>query len=79
MSYANANQHSAGNTHFGIGSILSRIGAAYHEVADMFGRYRVFRQTQDELSALSDRQLADIGMNRSMITRIAMDAAQGGK
>lgn len=78
MSYTQINQSAAGNAHSVIGSLLGRVGAALNEVQDMLGRYRVFRQTYDELSALSDRQLADLGLHRSMITRIAMDAAQGG-
>lgn len=79
MSYAHANQHATGNNVSGLGAIRNWIGSIYHETVDMLGRYRVFRQTYDELSALSNRQLADLGINRSMITRIAMDAAQGGK
>lgn len=77
MSFAHIDQHEAGNTQSALGALAGRIGAALHELQDMIGRYRVFRQTYDELSALSDRQLADLGLHRSMITRIAMDAAQG--
>lgn len=79
MSYANANHHATEGNRFGLGAVLGNIGNALREAQDMFGRYRVFRQTYDELSALSNRQLADLGIHRSMITRIAMDAAQGGK
>lgn len=79
MSYAHANQHATGNHVSGLGAILNRVSSLYHETVDALGRYRVFRQTYDELSALSNRQLADLGINRSMITRIAMDAAQGDK
>jgi uncharacterized protein YjiS (DUF1127 family) len=77
MSFAHITQHDAGNTRSAFGALFSRIGAVFHDVQDMIGRYRVFRQTYDELSALSDRQLADLGLHRSMITRIAMDASQG--
>ena len=34
-----------------------------------------FRATYDELSALSDRDLGDLGISRSEITRIAREAA----
>lgn len=36
---------------------------------------RVYRNTYNELMALSDRDLADIGISRSMIPSIAMEAA----
>ena len=40
-----------------------------------FAQYRVYRQTRAELSALSDRELSDIGVSRSEITSIATSAA----
>ena len=40
-----------------------------------FARYRMYRRTVNELSALSDRDLADLGLQRSMIRRLAMQAA----
>ncbi|MGB3553166.1 MAG: DUF1127 domain-containing protein [Jannaschia sp.] len=42
-----------------------------------WGKWRVYRRTVDELSMLSDRDLADLGLNRSMIERIAIEAAYG--
>jgi uncharacterized protein YjiS (DUF1127 family) len=38
--------------------------------------YRVYRQTLDELSALSDRELMDLGMSRSEIRRVSLEAAK---
>lgn len=35
-----------------------------------------FRKTYNELNKLSTRELEDIGINRSMITRVAMDQAK---
>ncbi len=39
-------------------------------------RRRVERQTYRELAALSDRELSDLGMNRTMIASIAREAAK---
>jgi uncharacterized protein YjiS (DUF1127 family) len=46
-------------------------------VADAWRRYRLFRRTYDELNALSTRELDDLGISRSMITRLAHEAAYG--
>ena len=40
-----------------------------------FAQYRVYRQTVRELSALSDRNLADLGLSRSMIRSVARETA----
>ncbi|MDU9002549.1 DUF1127 domain-containing protein [Sedimentitalea todarodis] len=37
--------------------------------------YRVYRRTLHELSALSDRDLADLGLRRSILKRVAYQAA----
>ncbi len=39
-------------------------------------RRAAYRVTRDELMRLSDRDLADLGIHRSNITRIALEAAQ---
>ena len=44
---------------------------------DMIARRKVYRQTLRELKSLSGRELEDLGMHRSMITRIAIEAAYG--
>ncbi len=41
-----------------------------------FADYRVFLRTRDELQALSDRELADLGMTRFNIDTVARDAAR---
>ena len=40
-------------------------------------KYRQYRQTVNELSALSDRDLADMGMGRSFIKRMAIESVYG--
>ncbi|QXT41246.1 DUF1127 domain-containing protein [Gymnodinialimonas ceratoperidinii] len=46
-------------------------------VAQSYGNWRVYRRTLNELNQLSNRELADLGMNASMIKRIALEAAYG--
>lgn len=38
---------------------------------------RIYRRTVRELNALSTRDLNDLGINRTMISRIALEAAYG--
>ncbi|MCG7630406.1 DUF1127 domain-containing protein [Epibacterium sp. MM17-32] len=42
---------------------------------EKIAQYRVYRQTLTELNALSGRELADLGLNRSMLKRVALEAA----
>ncbi|PWJ13273.1 protein of unknown function [Jannaschia seohaensis] len=52
-------------------------GARLSALREAWGRWRLYRRTHAELSKLSNRDLADLGLNRSMIKSIAMDAAYG--
>lgn len=49
----------------------------FKSVREGLERRRVYRQTLSELRALSNRELADLGIHRSMITRVAHEAAYG--
>ena len=40
-----------------------------------YGKWRTYRNTVSELSALSNRDLADLGLSRSMIRGVALEAA----
>lgn len=40
-----------------------------------FAHYRLVRRTYNELNALSNRELADMGLHRSQITSLAIEAA----
>ena len=57
--------------------LSGRFGALLAAVRLSLRRRKVFRQTMRELNALSTRELADLGLSRSMITRIALEAAYG--
>lgn len=59
---------------FGVIRRLSKLLADAREARQ---RNRVFRQTLKELNALTNRELADLGISRSMITRVAQEAAYG--
>ncbi|MCV2868984.1 DUF1127 domain-containing protein [Defluviimonas sp. WL0002] len=57
--------------------LTDRIGAFLRNLQDARGRHKVYRQTVKELSALTERELLDLGISPSMITSIAMEAAYG--
>ena len=44
-------------------------------LAARFAWYRNYRRTLDELAMLSDRDLADLGLHRSLIADVAREAA----
>jgi len=56
---------------------ISAIRDAIVGLADTWNRYVVYRKTYEELSALSTRELQDLGIARSMITRLAYESAYG--
>jgi uncharacterized protein YjiS (DUF1127 family) len=43
-----------------------------------FAKWRLFRRTLAELQSLSNRELVDLGLHRSMVRGIALDAVYGG-
>ncbi|SEN59183.1 protein of unknown function [Gemmobacter aquatilis] len=54
-----------------------RLNTLVVEAKKFVARRAIFKQTQRELNALSARELADLGIHRSMITRLAQEAAYG--
>ncbi len=57
--------------------IVDRISATITALRDSYQRYKMYRQTLNELSALSDRDLHDLGLHRSSIGAVAQEAAYG--
>ena len=49
----------------------------FASLADKFRRYTLYRNTLRELDSLSDRDLLDLGLSRSMVETVAHDAAYG--
>lgn len=48
-----------------------------HPQAEAYAAWRVYRNTLAELNELSVREMADLGINPSMVRRIALEAAYG--
>lgn len=57
--------------------LADRFAAFFKSVAESQRRRKVYNQTVRELKGLSSRELADLGIHRSMISRIAAEAAYG--
>lgn len=68
MAYSDTAQTSAVS---GFGNITS----VFDTLAARVAAYRLFRETFNSLSALSDHELADLGLNRSELYSIAKTAA----
>jgi uncharacterized protein YjiS (DUF1127 family) len=59
----------------GIAAFSAAGGSLFARITDALARRRVYKQTYSELSALSTRELTDLGISRSMISRLAYEAA----
>jgi uncharacterized protein YjiS (DUF1127 family) len=60
-------------------NLFQRISEFRARVAAASAQRKLYTQTVNELSALSNRDLADLGLSRSMITGIALESAYGVK
>lgn len=70
MAYVNA-------TRSATAGLADRISALVVDLKEGLRRRRIYKQTVRELNSLSSRELADLGIHRAMITRIALEAAYG--
>lgn len=57
--------------------LADRISASFNGIFANLAHARMARKTVRELSALSTRELDDLGINRSMIKSVAYAAAHG--
>ena len=69
MAYASNTQSAARN------GLATRFDALLIDIRARLARRRVFNQTLHELSQLSNRELADLGLSRTEIRRVAWQAA----
>ena len=53
------------------------MGSPFASLTKAIARRRAYYRTRSELNALSQRELDDLGIERSMITRLALEAAYG--
>ena len=65
----------AHTSHVAHGGIVERLNAAVTSLKAAFARRQVYNQIHRELEELSDRDLADLGIHRSTIHQIAIEAA----
>ncbi len=59
------------------GTITERFQGFVKDLRVALDRRAVYNRTIRELRALSNRDLADLGLSREMITRVALEAAYG--
>jgi uncharacterized protein YjiS (DUF1127 family) len=72
MAYVTSNRTISNG--MGLGARLTEIGK---DIVAAWRAHRVYRETLTELQALSTRELADLGLNVSMLRSIALEAAYG--
>lgn len=47
------------------------------DIKQWYQRRRAYKETYRELNSLTNYELKDLGIDRSMITRVALEAAYG--
>lgn len=57
--------------------LFARAVETLNSLRARYAQYKIFRSTLNELQGLSGRELADIGLSRSEVTRVAYEAAYG--
>lgn len=57
--------------------LVSRLADFFTTARAEYRNWRLYRYTLAELRGLSTRELSDLGMNKSMIRRVALEAVYG--
>ena len=70
MAYVSASHSRASGVFAPLADAIASLRAAW-------ARSRVYVRTYNELNMLTSRDLADLGISRSMISRLAYEAAYG--
>ena len=70
MAYVSASHSRAAGVFAPIADVIASLRTAW-------ARSRVYVRTYNELNGLTSRELADLGISRSMISRLAYEAAYG--
>lgn len=58
-------------------TLIQRLNDIRSAAVEAYGNWRIYRVTLNELQDLSVREMADLGINPSMVKRIALEAAYG--
>ena len=61
----------------GAGTLRDRVGQMTANFKARYAQHRIYRATLTELNALSERELADLGLHRSQLAEVAHQAAYG--
>lgn len=64
--------------HIAHDGLMAWVRTYVHEFKAEFARRRLYRKTVRELNTLTAGELADLGLNRSMIRNLAREAVYGG-
>jgi len=56
--------------------VFARIRAGLGGIATRYKQHRMYRETLEGLSALTNRELADLGLNRSELRYVARQASR---
>lgn len=59
----------------GTAGIQDKFIATFKGLMERAAQHKMYRTTFDELNALSDRDLTDLGLNRSMIKGVALESS----
>lgn len=62
-------------THSIRADLTGALVSALTELRTRWAAYGIYRKTRAELSMLTNRDLADLGLNRAMIEQVAREAA----